>query len=255
MKKHPKFIAHRGLSGAFAENTHRAFNKAWQKNCDGIELDIQVSKDGKVIVMHDENTQRSCGENLEIKHTSWQDLKKLNPTRLQSPKAPVEFLQAKKTNENKFIEGAKIPLLSEVLKKMPSGKIIQIEVKHQIENIDAVVSELTKMRTDIIPLIISFDAKKLVYIKKALPKLKCLLIKDADFPPIKEPLEFVLEHKLDGLDLHYELIDANMVKKCRESKLLLGAWTVNSAKIAKQMFQLNIDFIASDFADEFLALK
>lgn len=278
MQKQTNFIAHRGLSGRFAENSHTAFNAAWQADCDGIELDIQVSKDGKVIVMHDENTHRTCAEDFLIKNTNWQELKNLNPSRLatnetQAPsvfstqdvktdnklennlektaQAPLPFSQT----SSKFVQNETIPLLSEVVEAMPKGKIIQIEIKHQIENLEAVIVELSKLRQDILPLIISFDPKKLLDIKQALPKLTYLLLQDEEVPPIKDPIKFATEYKLDGLDLHYPLIDEAMAQNAKAHNLQLGGWTVNSKETAKFLKQQGVAYIASDFADTFLDLN
>lgn len=253
MQKQTNFIAHRGLSGRFAENSHTAFNAAWQADCDGIELDIQVSKDGKVIVMHDENTHRTCAEDFLIKNTNWQELKNLNPSRLATneTQAPLPFFQT----SSKFVQNETIPLLSEVVEAMPKGKIIQIEIKHQIENLEAVIVELSKLRQDILPLIISFDPKKLLDIKQALPKLTYLLLQDEEVPPIKDPIKFATEYKLDGLDLHYPLIDEAMAQNARAHNLQLGGWTVNSKETAKFLKQQGVTYIASDFADTFLDLN
>ena len=49
-----KVIAHRGYCGKYPENTMLAFKKAVEAGCDEIELDVQLTKDGKVVVIHDE---------------------------------------------------------------------------------------------------------------------------------------------------------------------------------------------------------
>ena len=53
-----KVIAHRGYCGKYPENTMLAFKKAVEAGCDEIELDVQLTKDGKVVVIHDETIDR-----------------------------------------------------------------------------------------------------------------------------------------------------------------------------------------------------
>ena len=54
-----KIFAHRGFSGEYPENTMLAFRKAYETGCDGIELDVQLTKDGVPVIMHDETIDRT----------------------------------------------------------------------------------------------------------------------------------------------------------------------------------------------------
>ena len=56
-KKLPKILAHRGYSQKFPENTLLAFNKAFENNADGIECDLQKSKDNKFVIIHDDKIE------------------------------------------------------------------------------------------------------------------------------------------------------------------------------------------------------
>ena len=55
-----KNFAHRGFSGKYPENTMLAFEKAIEAGCDGIELDVQFTKDGELVIIHDEKIDRTC---------------------------------------------------------------------------------------------------------------------------------------------------------------------------------------------------
>ena len=56
-----KVYAHRGYSGKYPENTMLAFRKAVEVGCDGVEMDVQLSRDGEVVVIHDELLDRTTG--------------------------------------------------------------------------------------------------------------------------------------------------------------------------------------------------
>ena len=61
----PLLIAHRGASHEAPENTLAAFRLAWEQGADGIEGDFYLSKDGRIVCIHDKDTKRTAGKNLE----------------------------------------------------------------------------------------------------------------------------------------------------------------------------------------------
>ena len=71
-------IAHRGFSGKYPENTLLSFEKALELGVDAIELDVQLSRDGEVMVFHDEELLRTTGENGLLKECTFNDLRKLD---------------------------------------------------------------------------------------------------------------------------------------------------------------------------------
>ena len=73
-----KVYAHRGYSGKYPENTMLAFQKAALTGCDGIELDVQLTKDGKVVVIHDEAVDRTTGGNGYVRDFTWDELVRFN---------------------------------------------------------------------------------------------------------------------------------------------------------------------------------
>ena len=101
-------IAHRGISFDLPENSLPAFNASWDKGVDGIEGDFHLTKDGAIVCIHDDDTQRVCNQKLIVKDSTLAELKQLN-------------LSHKISNNSKV----KIPTLAEVLNVLPYGKKIQ----------------------------------------------------------------------------------------------------------------------------------
>lgn len=236
-----QFIAHCGLSGKFPENTHIAFNAAWASDCDGIELDIQVTKDDKVIVIHDPDTARTAGEHHVIKDSHWADLMHLNVG------------QGGKGGSDRFYE--QIPLLRDVVERMPAEKTIQVEIKQQIDNMNAVIAELDELsdfRKDIHWQIISFDPDKITLAKQELAHLDCFLVMDADEPKLTYPIAFAVENYLTGLGMHYPLITENFANKMQENRLQIACWTVNDSNVVSSLINKGVGFITGDFADKLL---
>lgn len=71
-------FAHRGFSGQFPENTMLAFEKAVEAGADGIELDVQFSKDGELVIMHDETLNRTAGVDGVVKDYTLEQLKAMD---------------------------------------------------------------------------------------------------------------------------------------------------------------------------------
>lgn len=73
-----KNIAHRGFSGKYPENTMLAFEKAVEAGCDGIELDIQLTKDGEIVIIHDESTKRTANRPGLVRDRTLEELRRLD---------------------------------------------------------------------------------------------------------------------------------------------------------------------------------
>ena len=76
-----KNFAHRGFSGQYPENTMLAFKKAWEAGADGIELDVQMTKDGQVVVIHDENLLRTTGVDKKVCDCTLSEITKIKASK------------------------------------------------------------------------------------------------------------------------------------------------------------------------------
>ena len=71
-------FAHRGFSGKYPENTMLAFRKAWEAGADGIELDVQLTKDGQVVIIHDEKLDRTTNGTGNVRDYTLAELRRLD---------------------------------------------------------------------------------------------------------------------------------------------------------------------------------
>src|SRR5438034_6344625 len=108
-----KIIAHRGASHDAPENTLAAVHLAWQQNADAVEIDVHLSKDGKLVVIHDATTKRTCGVSHKVRELTLAELKSLD---------------AGKWKGRQWV-GETIPTLDEVLDIVPKGRGLVIEMK------------------------------------------------------------------------------------------------------------------------------
>lgn len=222
------FIAHRGLSALAPENTHAAFDLAWAHDCAGIELDVQVSRDGQVVAHHDPDLQRTAGVAVTIAAHDYADL-----ATYSVGQATVE----------------QIPLLADVLEKMPAGKCVQVEVKPEVACLDAVVKQLQTARRDVRLFVIDFDFAALQQLHSALPEIpKLWLLSANDARDVAQLCAQAQAAGFAGLDVQHDVIDALYVRQVHDAGLLLGCWTVNDAARMRQLAAWGVDIIASDCA-------
>ncbi|HZI31523.1 MAG TPA: glycerophosphodiester phosphodiesterase family protein, partial [Candidatus Binatia bacterium] len=108
-----ELIAHRGASYDAPENTLAAVNLAWQQNADAVEVDVHLSKDRKLVVIHDDNTRRTGGVDDKVSEQTLSKLRSLD----------VGCWKGKQWT------GEKVPLLEEVLAAIPEGRRLFVELK------------------------------------------------------------------------------------------------------------------------------
>src|SRR5258708_12015509 len=83
-----EIIAHRGASHDAPENTLAAIQLAWQQGADAVEVDVQLSKDGKLVVIHDDNTKRSGGLARKVGAQTLEELGRLDLGSLKGKRGP-----------------------------------------------------------------------------------------------------------------------------------------------------------------------
>jgi len=235
-------IAHRGESYDAPENTLASINLAWKRNANAVEIDVRLTKDNKVVVIHDKNTKRTTERNKPVKVQTLKELKELDAGKFK----------------HKKWQGERIPLFGEVLATVPINKKLIIEIKCAADIINFLKEEISKsgLNADQIE-IIGFDISVVAKAKQALPDFKVLWLHELDYtiigkvfsPSVDKLIEEVKENNLDGLDLWAgKFITREFVQKIKSNGLLLYVWTVNDPAKAKMLRSFGIDGITTDRA-------
>ena len=233
-----EIIAHRGASHDAPENTLSAIKLAWAQKADASEFDVFLSKDGKIVLLHDKDTKRVAGVDKKVVDQTLAELRLLDVGKWKSPK----------------FAGERIPTLDEVLATVPKGKRVFIEVKcgpEIVPELDRVL-KASKLKPEQTP-IISFHAPVIEAVKKARPDLEgywivSLKAKKGKAPPTAESLIATAKKiRADGLDLSAdEALDKAFATKVRDAKLKLYVWTVNDLDLARRMIDLGVGGITTD---------
>jgi glycerophosphoryl diester phosphodiesterase len=235
-----EIVAHRGASWDAPENTLSAFNLAWKQGADAIELDVMMSKDGRIVVIHDKDTKRLAGVDRLVSEQTLIELRNLDVGRRTDEKSSRHT----------------IPLLGEVLETIPLGKRALIEIKCGKEILPELVREIKQSKKG--PeqtAIIGFSSDVMEAAKEALPELDVYWIvnikpdaKSAKKPlTVDELIKTCKRIKVDGLDLSAcDTIDKRFVDRVHDVGLGLAVWTVNDPVIARKMRDAGVDCLTTD---------
>ena len=231
-----KVWAHRGASGYAPENTLDAFQKAVEMGADGIELDVQMTKDGKLVVIHDETIERVSNGTGWVKDYTYEELKKFNFNKTHPEYAKEE-----------------IPTLEQVYRLMkPTNLTINVEIKTGIvfyPEIEERVLELTE-RLDMSDRVIysSFNHYTIRKIKELKPEAKTgMLYEDGIIDAVDYACDVV---KADALHPSgYNVLYPDFLKKCRERGRLLHVWTINEEKHMRLLCEAGADAIITNYPD------
>ena len=224
-----QYIAHRGESSRAPENTLAAFKLAWELNADAVELDIHLSKDHKIMVIHDGNTNRTTGKDFEIKSSKSKILRELDAG---------SFKDSTFRNE-------KIPFLEEVIKTIPPNKQLFVEIKCSAEILPRLKKVIQNCDKKDQIVFIGFDWQTIVDTKHAFPKNSCYWLCSNKIE-ILARMENTASEGLDGLDLYHRVIDEELMGKARKLKLDVLAWTVDDLKEAKRLIGLGVKKITTN---------
>jgi glycerophosphoryl diester phosphodiesterase len=223
-----KKIGHRGAAGYEPENTLISFEKAIDLNADGIELDVHLSSDGELIVIHDVTIERTTNGKGAVKDLSLQELKKFH------------------SNKNQ-----KIPTLIEVFDLVRRRCFINIELKgigtakSVNDLINHYISDKKWESTDFI--VSSFDWNMLEEFHVLNPKIRIGVLTEES---IKEALAFAKKVKAFSIHPDYVLLSKENVALMQENGFEVFPWTVNSEDAIQKVKSFNVNGIISNFPDK-----
>lgn len=235
MSTKPLVWAHRGASGYAPENTLAAFQKAVDLGADGVELDIQLTKDDQIVVIHDEMIDRTSDGKGWVKDYTLEELRAFNYNRTKP-----EY------------KHADIPTMREVFELLkPTGLFINIEIKTGVvfyEKIEEKILALTKeMGMEDRVCYSSFNHYTVTRIHELKPDAEVgFLYADG---PIDMP-SYGVKHGVNALHpALYNLQYDGFVKECKEKGLKLNVWTVNERPYMEMCCQYGVDVIITNYPD------
>lgn len=234
-----EIFAHRGYSAKFPENTMIAFQAAEQAGADGIEIDVQLTKDGKVVVIHDEKVNRTTNGKGYVKDLNYHELKNLDAG-----------FQGKVKQIKQHI-----PTLREVFEWMKINNIIcNVELKNNIfpyEGMEEKVVQLIreyKLENRII--ISTFNHYSIVHFFRLASEIETApLLGQAVYMP------WVYAQSIQAKGIHPKnrYLTDQVIRSSLENNIAVRPYTVNKEKDMERLFRLNCSALITD--EPVLALK
>lgn len=235
-----EIIAHRGASHDAPENTLASFKLGWEQKADADELDIYLTKDEQVVVIHDASTKRTTGVDMKASEKALAELQALDAGSFKGPEW----------------KGEKLPALADVVATIPEGRRLFIEIKcgpEVLPALEKVLKQSGKKPEQLVIIGFGYDVVKQA--KQLLPHLQVYYLasmkpgkKGGKAPPtIEELITQARAIGVDGLDLAAEArMDAAMVAKVHAAGLKFFVWTVDDEKLAASLAKAGVDGITTN---------
>ncbi|MBL1068111.1 glycerophosphodiester phosphodiesterase family protein [Streptomyces sp. 7-21] len=210
-------VGHRGLMGAEPENTLRSFRRADREGLDAVELDLRLSKDGELVVMHDAEVDRTTDGSGAVAALTLAELRGLDAGL-----------------------GERVPLFTEALDAVRAPLQAEIKDRAAAQVLARVLAERDEDRR---VTVISFHDEALREISALLPGVARGLVAGRSAPSVPERAA-ALGASLVSCELRW--LDEETVGRCHDAGLTVLAWTVNTGEELSRARQLGLDGIVTD---------
>lgn len=201
--------AHRGFKGKYPENTMLAFKKAIEAGANGIELDVHLTRDGELVIIHDESLERTTDGFGLVCEKSLAELKALSASKLYPSFEKQEMLTLREYFE--FIKDYQI--------------VSNIELKNSIidyKDIEKKTYDLIKDFGLVDKIIISsFNHRSLIRMKEIDSTIKCGVLESSR---LYKPWEYIESLEMEYFHPINFAVDQELVEKCRENNIGLNIW-------------------------------
>lgn len=233
-KEHTRIIAHRGLSGLEPENTNAAFIAAGNRPYYGIEADVHKTVDGKYVIMHDANTLRMSGDDIEIGKATYETLRSLRLKQKDGLRGRTDL---------------RIPSLEEyigICKYYGKKAILELKDDFAAEDVDEICRTVEELEYMDDTVFISFKLNNLLLLKERNPEQPAQYL-------VQEPIDDALMQQMAqrklGIDARQDLFTEENLQKCRAMGIETNAWTVNNPDMARKLMGWGIDYLTTNILE------
>ena len=228
---------HRGFSGRYPENTMLAFEKALEAGCEGMEFDVHLTKDGELVIIHDETIDRTSGRHGVIRDMTYEKL------------CQVDFSYPDKFGGRFPFQ--QIPTLRAYFELVKDRHILSnIELKtgvYEYPGIEQAVYDLIcEFGLEQQVIISSFNHHSILRMKAIAPALACGFLSETW---ILDVGAYVSGHRVEAYHPQFHMLTAPEVADLRAHGCQINTWTVNETEDIRAMIQIGVDGIISNFPD------
>lgn len=232
-------VAHRGASGYAPENTMAAFQKGVDMKADYIEIDVQQTKDGELVVIHDVTLDRTTNGTGYVKDHTLEEIRQLDAGSYFAP----EFA------------GEKIPTFEEVLDgfRGKTGILIELKATYYYPGIEQKVAEALKERNMHLPnnekiIVQSFEFESMKKMDELLPTVPVGVLTGRATDLSEEKLNEFVSYA-EYVNPNQSLVNSSLVNEVHERDMGIMAWTVRKKEEVQPLLDAGVDGIITDYPD------
>lgn len=228
-------FAHRGASGHFPENTRLAFEKALDADCDGIELDVHLTKDDKLVVCHDFTLNRTTNGSGYIKSFNLEDLQGLDAGSWKDPS----------------FSSCTMPTLEEVMDMLKGTQVLlNIELKagsYIYPGIEEKILEMIKKHQMMEQCMLSsFDHHSLVRLRELSDEVYTGVLYQSH---MIEPWLYCEKLKGNALHPYYMTVTEDLLRSCYQRGIEVNTYTANTFEEVERLHKNGIDVIITNYPE------
>jgi glycerophosphoryl diester phosphodiesterase len=237
MKHRVLNLGHRGASHDAPQNTLAAFHLANAYGADGYELDVQLSKDGIPVVIHDFSVDKTTDGSGRVSSFTLEEMKRLDA----GSKFSAEFA------------GERIPTLEEVFDVLQADTIVNVELKtaspgdNGLE--DATIALIRGRKLEDRVIVSSFNPFSLLRVRRRAPELKVGLLYAPDLPLYLRRAWFRFVLKPAALHPRYQMVDAQYMTWAKKQGYDVNVWTVDDPTDMRHLSGLGVNAIITNRPD------
>lgn len=235
-----RVIGHRGAAGYAPENTLVAFEKARLMGVYDVELDIQLSKDLKLVLFHDSTLDTKTQLKGKVRDFNWEDL--------QKAEIGTWFDETKVQPDQKFA-GTTINLLEDLFEKYRNHFYYHVEIKAEDPEIPALaLGILNKFNLSKSSEITSFYREQLIAVRQLDPKIKlCQLIDEKKNPDIKKTIQEAKALGFNGVAIRAPMIERSHISLADHLGIEIRLWGIKSGEDMHHGLELGLGAMTIDY--------
>ncbi|WLQ16886.1 glycerophosphodiester phosphodiesterase [Hahella aquimaris] len=226
-------VGHRGAKGEAPENTVAGFVHPYREGIRNFELDLQLSKDGHLMVIHDKTTNRTTGHAAKVAELTAAELGDLDAGLHIPP----------------WHEPAAVPTLQDILAACPEFQSIQLEIKTDTKpRLNILCNRLVELiqheKLFGRVIVTSSNSWVLQQIKRLNGSIDTGYVAEKRFPG---PIQTALKLNCRMLVLYYKLADEELMREARKAGLEVSTWTVNMIPDVLRLQELGVHSVITDY--------
>ncbi|MFB3169577.1 glycerophosphodiester phosphodiesterase family protein [Neobacillus sp. 179-C4.2 HS] len=232
-------VAHRGATGYAPENTIAAFDKGVEMKADYIEIDVQRSKDGELVIIHDNTVDRTTDGTGYVKDLTFEQIRSLDAGSWKGEQ----------------FTGEKIPTFDEILDRYhgKTGILIELKSPELYPGIEGQVAQKLKERNLDKPqnekiIIQSFNFESMKITNSLLPKVPIGVLTSNRAHTTEQALKEFSTYA-DYFNPSYGIVSKELVDQVHSLGMKIQSWTVRSHEAAQFLLDMNVDGIITDYPD------